>query len=302
MHSIFLGHGKKGFVRMSTNMGDLNLLLDCDYAPKTCYNFLLHCENGYYDHTIFHRNIMSFMIQGGDPKGTGHGGKCAWTTKNGKFEDEFHKLLKHDERGVLAMANSGPDTNGSQFYILYQPAPQLDDRHSVFGRLVGGMEVLNRMEEVPVNEETDRPLKRIEILKTTVYQNPFNDPLPHQIKAEEERKKKEIAELEKDRGSWWSDPTSVTAKGDKKSATSDGGDNSFGVGKYITDRKLLQDRYGIGGRLRDSTQKYKGKRKKKRAAVSLPNPKTCNDLIGGGKVKKLQKSVFRFKSFDTPKS
>merc|ERR1712113_266078 len=191
----------------------------------------------------------------------------------------------------------------------YQPAPQLDDKHSVFGRLVGGMEILNRMEEVPVNEETDRPLKRIEILKTTVYQNPFNDPLPHQIKAEEERKKKEIAELEKDRGSWWSDPIAAgnTKQQLQKSIlTKQEDDNNenkhFGVGKYITDRKLLQDRYGIGGRLRDSQQKYKGKRKKKRAAVSLPNPKTKNDLVDGGKHKKLKKSVFRFKSFDLPKS
>merc|ERR1711879_85012 len=124
-----------------------------------------------------------------------------------------------------------------------------DDKHSVFGRLVGGMEVLNRMEEVPVNEDTDRPLKQIKILKTTVFKNPFNDPLPHQIKAEEERKKKEIAELEKDRGSWWTDPIaagnakgqlqkSILSKGDKDGDSNDDGSNHFGVGKYIADRKL----------------------------------------------------------------
>lgn len=230
-------------------------------------------------------------------------------TKSGKFEDEFHKLLKHDERGVVAMANSGPDSNGSQFYILYQAAPQLDGKHSVFGRLVGGMEVLNRMEEVPVEEETDRPLKRIEIVHTKVFENPFNDPLPHQIKAEEEEKKKQIARLEKDRGSWWSDRNAakgqwLNSKGDHNDKCSIDGDadSHFGVGKYIADRSLLQHRYGIGGKLRDSQQKYKGKRKEKRAAVSLPNPKTSNDLVDGRKHIELKTSVFRFKSFDAPQS
>eukprot|EP01084_Bolivina_argentea_P250149 419039_1 len=284
------GHGKKGYVRMVTNMGDLNFLLDCDYAPMTCYNFLCHCENGYYDNTIFHRNIMSFMIQGGDPEGTGHGGKCFWKTSSGKFSDEFHKLLKHDERGIIAMANSGPNTNGSQFYILYQPSQHLDDKHSVFGRLVGGMNVLNRMEEVEVNEKNDKPLKDIKILKTVVYQNPFNDPLPNQIKAEKEKKEKKIAELNKEKGNWFSNPVE-SVSGIKMD------ENKFQIGKYIKDKKLLNDRYGVGGKLMSHLNKIKTnkkkKKKKKRDKFVLPKPNTFNEKNN----KKIETSVFRFKDF-----
>ena len=283
---------------MVTNLGNLNLMLDCDYVPKTCYNFLTHCENGYYNNTIFHRNIMSFMIQGGDPEGTGHGGKCAWKTKNGKFEDEFNKLLKHDERGIIAMANSGPNTNGSQFYILYQPSPHLDGKHSVFGRLVGGMDTLNKMERVPVNEDNDKPLKIIKILQTDVFKNPFNDPLPHQIKAEKEKKEQEIKELNKEKGSWWSNPYDGISKPELNIDDSDG--NKFEIGKYIKDKKLLDDRYGIGGSLSDMNSKRK-KKKKKREKFVLPNPKTQNDLYNKDKHKKVTKSVFRFKDFELSK-
>eukprot|EP00484_Ammonia_sp_Unknown_P010398 CAMPEP_0197076744 /NCGR_PEP_ID=MMETSP1384-20130603/212269_1 /TAXON_ID=29189 /ORGANISM="Ammonia sp." /LENGTH=593 /DNA_ID=CAMNT_0042515603 /DNA_START=15 /DNA_END=1796 /DNA_ORIENTATION=- len=277
------GGGKKGYVQLVTNMGNLNFLLDCDYAPKTCYNFLKHCENGYYDNTIFHRNIMSFMIQGGDPEGTGHGGKCAWDTATGKFEDEFHKFLKHNERGVIAMANSGPNTNGSQFYIIYQAQPHLDDKHSVFGRLVGGMNVLNRMEEVPVNPETDRPLKVMKILKTNVFQNPFNDPLPSQIKAEQEEKEKELRKLNQEKGRFWSNPAQEISKLKSTNTHNDGDGNTFQIGKYLKD-KVLQ------------TVDHKKSQKKKRKTLTLPNPTNQDE-----KHKKVTQSVFRFKSFEMTK-
>merc|ERR1712228_640782 len=284
------GQGKKGYIRMVTNFGNLNFLLDCDYAPKTCYNFLTHSENGYYDDTIFHRNIMSFMIQGGDPEGTGHGGHCAWTTKSGKFEDEFHKLLKHNERGIISMANSGPNKNGSQFFILYQAAKHLDGKHSVFGRLVGGMDVLNRMEESEVNEANDKPLRAIKILQIIVYQNPFNDPLPHQIKKEKEEREMEV--LNKEKGKWWSQPMKIKGVNDDE--------NKFQIGKYIKDKKLLNDRYGIGGSLSMKNMKHRKKKKadkrKDREKCLLPNPKTDNDLFN--KRKKATKSVFRFKNFE----
>merc|ERR1712228_355263 len=254
------GHGKKGYIRMVTNFGNLNFLLDCDYAPKTCYNFLTHSENGYYDDTIFHRNIMSFMIQGGDPEGTGHGGHCAWTTKSGKFEDEFHKLLKHNERGIISMANSGPNKNGSQFFILYQA--------------------------------NDKPLRAIKILQIIVYQNPFNDPLPYQIKQEKEKKEREMEVLNKEKGKWWSQPMKIKGVNDDE--------NKFQIGKYIKDKKLLNDRYGIGGSLSMKNMKHRKKKKadkrKDREKCLLPNPKTDNDLFN--KRKKATKSVFRFKNFE----
>ncbi len=102
---------KKGYVRLVTNVGPLNLELHCDYVPKTCENFMKLCQKGYYDGTKFHRSIKHFMLQGGDPTGTGTGGESLW----GKpFKDEFKQFLSHQGRGILSMANSGPNTNKSQ--------------------------------------------------------------------------------------------------------------------------------------------------------------------------------------------
>ena len=123
------------YLRLHTSLGDLNLELHCDLAPRTCENFLALAEGGYYDGTTFHRSIKNFMAQGGDPTGTGTGGASVF---GAKFRDEIDSRLLHTGRGVLAMANSGPNTNGSQFYILYKSARHLDHKHTVFGRVVGG--------------------------------------------------------------------------------------------------------------------------------------------------------------------
>jgi peptidyl-prolyl cis-trans isomerase-like protein 2 len=104
---------KKGFVSLVTNKGTINLMLHCDLVPRTCENFLTLCERGYYNNTKFHRSIRNFMVQGGDPTGTGRGGESIWGKK---FRDEFHPKLRHEGRGVLSMANSGKNTNGSQLY------------------------------------------------------------------------------------------------------------------------------------------------------------------------------------------
>jgi len=105
-------------------------------VPKTVNNFVFLARQGYYDGTKFHRVINDFMAQGGDPTGTGMGGPGY------KFADEFHPELRHDKRGVLSMANAGPGTNGSQFFITHRPTPHLDNKHSVFGHLVEGEDVL----------------------------------------------------------------------------------------------------------------------------------------------------------------
>lgn len=98
-------------MRLQTNLGPLNIELFCNVVPKTCENFIKHCNNGYYNGTILHRSIRNFMVQGGDPTGTGTGGKSIWGKK---FDDEIKPQLTHSGRGMLSMANSGPNTNGSQ--------------------------------------------------------------------------------------------------------------------------------------------------------------------------------------------
>ena len=132
---------KKYTAVMDTDKGEIKLELFADKTPKTVNNFIFLARQGFYDGTIFHRVIGEFMVQGGDPEGTGRGGPGY------RFEDEFHPDLKHDKRGVLSMANAGPNTNGSQFFITHVPTPWLDNKHSVFGELVSGEEVFMSIPE-----------------------------------------------------------------------------------------------------------------------------------------------------------
>jgi Peptidyl-prolyl cis-trans isomerase (rotamase) - cyclophilin family len=117
-------------------MGKVKIELYADKTPKTVQNFIDLSNSGFYDGIIFHRVIPGFMAQTGDPDGTGSGGP-GYT-----FEDEFHPSLSHDSAGILSMANRGPDTNGSQFFITYGPQPHLDNMHSVFGKVVEGLELI----------------------------------------------------------------------------------------------------------------------------------------------------------------
>jgi cyclophilin family peptidyl-prolyl cis-trans isomerase len=121
---------------LHTDKGDIVVLLHSDKVPKTVNNFIFLVRQGFYDNTIFHRVIADFMAQGGDPTGTGTGGPGY------RFQDEFHPSLRHDKPGVLSMANAGPNTNGSQFFITHVPTPWLDHKHSVFGQVSSGMDVL----------------------------------------------------------------------------------------------------------------------------------------------------------------
>ncbi|XP_012057135.1 PREDICTED: peptidyl-prolyl cis-trans isomerase-like 2 [Atta cephalotes] len=184
---------KKGYVRFLTNFGALNLELYCDMVPKTCENFMKHCQNGYYDGTKFHRSIRNFMIQGGDPTNTGNGGKSIW----GKpFEDEFKSNLVHQGRGILSMANSGPNTNGSQFFITFRSCRHLDRKHTVFGKIVGGLDMLNAMEKVEVDNK-DRPIEDIVIQGVQVFVDPFqeaDDQLAAERVAEAERLAQEVSQ------------------------------------------------------------------------------------------------------------
>ena len=143
---------------INTTMGEIEIQLFPDKAPKTVENFVGLAGKNYYDGIIFHRVIDSFMIQGGDPTGSGSGGQSYF---GGSFEDEFHADLKHSGPGILSMANAGPNTNGSQFFITLVPTPWLDGKHSVFGKVVGGMEVVEAIGKVETTKPFDKPVKDV---------------------------------------------------------------------------------------------------------------------------------------------
>ncbi|MGI6050491.1 MAG: peptidylprolyl isomerase [Acetivibrionales bacterium] len=179
-------------VTIKTSMGDIKIKLFPEKAPKAVENFVTHAKNGYYNNVIFHRVINDFMIQGGDPEGTGYGGESIW----GKpFEDEFSNELRHF-RGALSMANAGPNTNGSQFFIvqnknIYEPyiqimeqydfpediienykqggVPELDGQHTVFGQVFEGMDIVDKIAEVEVDDKA-KPLEDVVILSIEVQE------------------------------------------------------------------------------------------------------------------------------------
>ncbi|DBA01527.1 TPA: hypothetical protein N0F65_004877 [Lagenidium giganteum] len=162
---------KKGLVRLETTLGDLNLEIHCDFVPQTADNFMSLCSTKYYDGVLFHRIIKGFMMQGGDPTGTGTGGESIWKKP---FRDEIDSRLSHDERGVVSMANAGPGTNRSQFFITFKACTHLDKKHAVFGRVVGGMETLDKIERVATGAD-DRPLDEVKIVRVHVFANPFDE-------------------------------------------------------------------------------------------------------------------------------
>lgn len=149
---------------LETTQGNIELTLMNDVAPKTCENFTKLVEKGYYNGTIFHRVIPEFMIQGGDPTGTGMGGSSIW----GKpFNDEVKPNVKFDKPGILAMANSGPNTNGSQFFITTAETSWLNMRHTIFGSVTSGYNVVQKIESTPTGAQ-DRPRAEQKIIKAYV--------------------------------------------------------------------------------------------------------------------------------------
>jgi len=144
---------------IETSVGIFTLELYWDHAPKTCENFSQLVQRGYYNGIVFHRIIPDFMIQTGDPTGTGRGGTSIYGQK---FEDEIHLDLRFTGAGILAMANSGPNTNGSQFFVTLAPTPFLDQKHTIFGRVKSGMRVVQRLEAV-MTDAQDRPKEDVKI-------------------------------------------------------------------------------------------------------------------------------------------
>ncbi len=148
-------------VELETSMGVMKIKLYDDKAPKTVKNFKDLVEKGFYDGTIFHRVIKNFMIQGGDPTGTGMGGPGY------KIDDEFGAGLKHGKKGILSMANSGPNTGGSQFFITLVPTAWLDGKHAIFGELIEGQDVLDKIGSTPTGPG-DKPKTEVKIVKAKI--------------------------------------------------------------------------------------------------------------------------------------
>ena len=161
---------KKGYVQLVTNKGAFSVQLHCEIAPVTCDNFLSLARSKYFEYQIFHRLIPNFMIQGGDPTGSGRGGQSFF---GGPFPDEFDDRLRHEEPGIVSMANSGKkNDNKSQFFITFAPCPHLDRKHTVFGKIVGGMADFMRLNATPTNS-SDVPIDPIRIERVVVVEDPF---------------------------------------------------------------------------------------------------------------------------------
>ncbi|KAJ2793954.1 Peptidyl-prolyl cis-trans isomerase cyp10 [Coemansia helicoidea] len=159
-------------VTLHTDVGDLKIEVYCDEVPRAAENFLALCASGYYDDTVIHRSIPGFIVQMGDPTGTGKGGASVWGRP---FDNEIRATLQHDRRGVVSMANSGADTNGSQFFITYACQPSLDAKYTVFGRVIDGADTtLAALERLEVKKH--RPVTETKLRSVTVHANPLADP------------------------------------------------------------------------------------------------------------------------------
>lgn len=213
----------KGYARVETNLGDLTIELQTETAPKAVWNFVKLSQKGYYRDVKFHRNIKNFMIQGGDPTGTGRGGQSIWG-KN--FQDEFDGPLTHNGRGIMSMANKGKNTNSSQFFITYKPAKHLDRKHTIFGKVMDGMDVLDKMEATPV-DDANRPLKEVVIKDIIVFLDPFEEFLKQ--KDQQEKVEAQKAEIQR-QGGTDDDKTTWTGKRIRGDGTVE---RAGGVGKYL---------------------------------------------------------------------
>lgn len=223
---------EKGYVRLVTNKGALVVEIHCDVVPQTATNFLGLCAAGRYDGTSFHRLIPKFMIQGGKASSKkGEKGTEDASLWGGTFRDEFDARLVHDERGVVAMANAGSHTNKQQFYITFAPCTHLDHKHSVFGKVIQGMSVLDDMEKVG-RDDKDRPLDKIVIERTEILANPVE-------KANEKEAKRiqklQQARLKKEKEYSSNEPAKKKLK-TSSPQKGGGGEEESTIGKYLKNR------------------------------------------------------------------
>jgi len=249
----------KGYVRIDTTCGPLTIELHTETAPQAVWNFIRLSQRGYYRGVLFHRNIANFMIQGGDPTGTGKGGQSIWG-KNFPDEVDGPNSL-HDGRGVVSMANKGKDTNGSQFFITYRAAKHLDRKHTVFGRVVledehgkrtASADTLDTMEKWPTDGRTNRPIKEIVMRDVVVLIDPFEEFMKErkeQEDKEEGEKKKKLENKEDDVTTWTG--KRVRSRYDPNHGNGDAGSGGGGggveVGKYLKNIQQQQQDEGGGG-------------------------------------------------------
>ena len=217
---------QKGYARIGTSLGDVTVELYPEHAPKAVWNFVQLAKKGYYNGIKFHRNIKNFMIQGGDPTGTGRGGSSIWG-KN--FDDEFPTPLRHDVKGIMSMANKGKNTNSSQFFITYRKTPHLDGKHTIFGKTVDSDAILTRLEEAET--DGDKPVEDIIIEEVVVYVDPFEEfqkqRQANEIAGREQEKRKQEGADDDNRTTW-------TGKRIRTDGTVETGGS--GVGKYLKAR------------------------------------------------------------------
>nr|XP_046231668.1 spliceosome-associated protein CWC27 homolog isoform X2 [Scatophagus argus] len=186
-----------GKVLLKTSAGDIDIELWSKEAPKACRNFVQLCMEGYYDGTVFHRVVPEFIVQGGDPTGTGAGGESIFGRP---FKDEFHSRLRFNRRGLVAMANAGPHDNGSQFFFTLGRADELNNKHTIFGKVTGDT-VYNmlRLAEVECDNE-ERPLNPHKIKSAEVLHSPFDDIVPRETKKAKKEKDKEEGKKSQSKG------------------------------------------------------------------------------------------------------
>ncbi|XP_070332849.1 spliceosome-associated protein CWC27 homolog isoform X2 [Odocoileus virginianus] len=186
-----------GKVLLKTTAGDIDIELWSKEAPKACRNFIQLCLEAYYDNTIFHRVVPGFIVQGGDPTGTGTGGESVY---GAPFKDEFHSRLRFNRRGLVAMANAGPHDNGSQFFFTLGRADELNNKHTIFGKVTGDT-VYNmlRLTEVDIDDE-ERPRNPHKIRSCEVLFNPFDDIIPREVKKPKKEKPEEEVKKLKPKG------------------------------------------------------------------------------------------------------
>ncbi|XP_007534200.1 spliceosome-associated protein CWC27 homolog isoform X2 [Erinaceus europaeus] len=186
-----------GKVLLKTSAGDIDIELWSKEAPKACRNFIQLCMEAYYDNTIFHRVVPGFIVQGGDPTGTGTGGESIY---GAPFKDEFHSRLRFNRRGLVAMANAGPHDNGSQFFFTLGRADELNNKHTIFGKVTGDT-IYNmlRLTEVDIDNE-ERPRNPHKIKSCEVLFNPFDDIIPREIKKPKKEKPEDEVKKLKPKG------------------------------------------------------------------------------------------------------
>jgi len=249
---------RKGYVVLRTNMGDVTIELHCDIAPRTCTNFLGLCRAGRYDGTVFHRLIPDFMIQGGKASSSSSspdavdGGEDADKSLWGAdpFVDEFDDRLQHTGAGVVSMANSGPNTNKQQFFMTFKSCPHLNRKHSVFGQVVKGLDVLtDKIQNIPTYKK-DRPKQDVKILGTDVLVDPSEEARQYEIdriyKLEQARRRKEGKNTTT---MTTTTPASVAASGttDASSSEKKRPSDSSDIGRYLKDKLKKGETTKVGG-------------------------------------------------------